>query len=103
MQSYLRLAALVMNLRLDHVETARPALLIALALLLGGCPTRQQMSQVDANMSREQAISIMGRPDGDRIVGDNEALTYSNRLMSGWSWDCADYQGRASEWNDVLS
>lgn len=62
-----------------------------LALLLGGCPTGSQMSQVDVGMGRDQVLSIMGRPDGDRVVGTSEALTYSNRLMSGWGWDRADY------------
>ena len=33
----------------------------------------------------------MGRPDGYNRAGNYEAMTYANRLMSGWSWDRADY------------
>ena len=41
-------------------------------------------------MSRSSAI--LGRPDGYGSAGDTEAMTYSNRLMPGWSWgDTADY------------
>ena len=52
----------------------------------------QQITQIDVGMSREQVIGILGRPDGYRSAGDTEAMTYSNRLMPGWSWgDTADY------------
>jgi hypothetical protein len=70
---------------------SRAGLLVSLILLLWGCPTGPQMSQVDVGMSRDQVLGIMGRPDGDRVVGTSEAMTYSNRLMSGWGWDRADY------------
>ena len=64
---------------------------VVAAFLLAGCATGEQISHIDVGMSREQVIGILGRPDGDRSVGDSEAMTYSNRLMSGWSWDRADY------------
>jgi len=41
------------------------------------------MSQLNVGMARDQVIGIMGRPDGDQVVGTSEAMTYSNRLMSG--------------------
>ena len=68
-----------------------PIVVVMATLLLAGCFTGQQVSQIDVGMSREQVIGIMGRPDGDRGAGNIEAMTYSNRLMSGWSWDRADY------------
>ena len=32
----------------------------------------------------------MGKPDGVRQSDNYEALGYTNRMMSGWSWDRAD-------------
>jgi hypothetical protein len=69
----------------------RPIVAILAGLVVGGCPTGEQMPRVDIGMTRPQAIDIMGSPDGDLVAGNAEALTYSNRLMSGWSWDRADY------------
>jgi len=74
------------------VRVVQTGLLVSLILLLGGCPTGPQMSRVDVGMGRDQVLGIMGKPDGDRVVGTSEAMTFSNRLMSGWSWDRADYQ-----------
>jgi hypothetical protein len=65
---------------------------ILAGILLGGCPSGEHMPQVNIGMTRPQAIDIMGSPDGDLVAGNTEALTYSNRLMSGWSWHRADYQ-----------
>jgi len=69
----------------------RNALFAAGALWLAGCTAGEQISKIDTGMGRQQVISIMGRPDGVRSLGNSEALTYSNRLMSGFSWDRADY------------
>ena len=43
-------------------------------------------------MNRDQVIDVMGVPDGEKAEGTYEALRYSNRLTSGWSWDKADYE-----------
>lgn len=42
-------------------------------------------------MSKAAVIAEMGQPDGYQTEGNAEALTYANRLMTGWSWDRADY------------
>jgi hypothetical protein len=69
-----------------------PIVVVMVAFLLAGCFAGQQITQIDAGMSREQVIGILGRPDAYRSAGDTEAMTYSNRLMPGWSWgDTADY------------
>ena len=49
------------------------------------------MSNIRAGMTKDQVITVLGRPDGFAQSGATEALTYSNRLMSGFSWDRADY------------
>lgn len=46
---------------------------------------------IQPGMTKGELIDIMGNPDGFRILGEQEVLTYTNRLISGWSWDRADY------------
>ena len=55
------------------------------------CPTGERMGDVRAGMTKDQVIAALGRPDGYAQSGSTEAFTYSNRLMSGFSWDRADY------------
>jgi hypothetical protein len=55
------------------------------------CATGERMGDVRAGMTKDQVIAVLGRPDGYAQSGSTEALTYSNRLMSGFSWDRADY------------
>jgi hypothetical protein len=43
-------------------------------------------------MDRQTVEKKMGRPDGFSEQDGYQVLTYKNRLMSGWSWDRADYQ-----------
>jgi hypothetical protein len=63
-----------------------------LALILSGCITGQQVrDKVREGMTKEQVISAMGNPDGFQRAGEFEALVFTNRLISGWSWDRADY------------
>jgi hypothetical protein len=42
-------------------------------------------------MSKQQVIDILGRPDGFRSSEHYEALTYTNKFISGWSWDRENY------------
>ena len=62
-----------------------------MALLLAGCVTGQQARQLGIGMARTEVVEIMGAPDGVQANGQTEVLKYSNRLMSGWSWDTTDY------------
>ncbi|KAB0672437.1 hypothetical protein F6V30_07705 [Oryzomonas sagensis] len=67
-------------------------LLGALALLQGGCATGEIVrTRIQEGMSKQQVISELGNPDGFQRSGEYEALLYSNRLISGWSWDRTDY------------
>jgi hypothetical protein len=63
-----------------------------LAVFLAACTTGEKMADVHEGMTKAQVISTLGQPDGFRRAGSTEALTYSDRLISGWSWDRADYQ-----------
>ena len=42
-------------------------------------------------MTKAQVEQILGGPDGFETSGTQEAYKYSKRMMSGWSWDQADY------------
>ncbi|OFW88767.1 MAG: hypothetical protein A3B66_02590 [Alphaproteobacteria bacterium RIFCSPHIGHO2_02_FULL_46_13] len=68
----------------------RMAVLI-LALLLSACVTGERITDIAPGMTSEQVSKIIGRPDGFRGVSDYTIYTYTNRLISGWSWDRADY------------
>jgi hypothetical protein len=60
-------------------------------ILLSACVTGELMTRVREGMSKEEVISALGNPDGFQRSGEYEALRYTNRLISGWSWDRADY------------
>jgi hypothetical protein len=36
-------------------------------------------------------VQLLGKPDGVKSNGNAEALTYADRLMSGFKWSRADY------------
>jgi hypothetical protein len=61
------------------------------ATLLVACITGDQVAQLRPGMSKDDVLAKMGNPDGFRRANNTEALIYANRLMSGWSWDRADY------------
>ena len=62
------------------------------ALLLSGCVTGDKVrGGIREGMTKDQVISTLGQPDGFKRSGDAEALQYTNRLISGWSWDRTDY------------
>ena len=69
----------------------RRLLVIALLAVATGCVTGERMQSVREGMSKDEVIGTLGNPDGFQRNGDYEALRYSNRLISGWSWDRADY------------
>ena len=47
------------------------------------------MATIREGLSKAEVIDILGSPDGFQRSGDYEALRYTNRLLSGWSWDRA--------------
>lgn len=77
---------------------------LTIALLLSACATGEKVrAQLQEGMSKQDVIAALGKPDGFQRTGDLEALTYKNRLVSGWSWDRADYtvilqNGRVVQW-----
>ncbi len=68
--------------------------LLIIALTVQGCVTiagDQIRSEIRPGTSKERVIEVLGQPDGFEIVDGKEVLTYTNRLMSVWSWDTTDY------------
>ena len=61
------------------------------ALAMAGCVTGEKAQGLKIGMDRQAAVKIMGRPGGDRVEDNSGALGWSKKLMSGWSWDRADY------------
>jgi len=86
------------------MKKARTALtLMVLAGLTGGCVTGQKMGDIHEGMSKSEVVSVLGNPDGYQRSGQYEALRYTDRLISGWSWNHTDYtvllrDGRVSEY-----
>lgn len=54
-------------------------------------------------MTPGQVSELLGRPDGQLQQGHQLSYQYTNRLISGWSFDRADYvavftDGRLTGW-----
>lgn len=61
------------------------------------------MRNIRVGMSKEEVRQMLGKPDGIRTVENHEVYIYSNRRMSGWNNDHADYNvvfeaGRVTEY-----
>lgn len=69
----------------------KPIILGLLALAFTGCTTGDRASEIELGMTPEQVIGVLGRPDGQSMQGSQLGYQYTNRLISGWSWDRADY------------
>ncbi|MGC3872392.1 hypothetical protein ACPF7Z_03855 [Halomonas sp. GXIMD04776] len=62
-----------------------------LAMALQGCATGEKAQNLREGMTKAEVVSQLGQPDGFKRDGEYEALQYTNRLISGWSWDRTDY------------
>lgn len=66
--------------------------LTCMLFVLIGCATGEKVrGGIREGMSKEQLIATLGQPDGFKRSGNEEALEYANRPISGWSWDRTDY------------
>jgi hypothetical protein len=63
----------------------------AVTLLLVGCTTGEKFSQLHPGMTKPQVISLLGNPKGYEQNGEYETLQYPGGLISGWSYDTADF------------
>ena len=67
------------------------SLLCIMLIAAVGCATGEKMTRLSPGMSQADVFGTLGRPDGFRTEGDFTVLKYTNRLISGWSYDRADY------------
>lgn len=67
------------------------------------CTTGERITNLREGLTKAEVIEMLGRPDGFQRSGDYEQLQYTNRIISGWSWDRADYLSNSEEmigwWN----
>ena len=66
-------------------------ILMMFCALVLSCAHGSKMKKLQPHMTRQQVLKTLGKPDGYQTHGDYEVLKYANKLMSGWSWDRADY------------
>ena len=68
-------------------------LVLAAAMLsiIAGCVTGDRMKRLTPGMSQNEVVKTLGRPDGFKAEGSYTILKWTNKLISGWSWDTADY------------
>ena len=78
-------------LRMRRSRQIGCAFLALITVLVASCVTGEKMSSLSPGMTKNQIIAKLGRPDGYQSEGDYEILRYTNKLVSGFSWDRADY------------
>jgi hypothetical protein len=90
---------LAVSHRRDYLQFSMKSLVLFLsccvAFVTSGCVTGEKLSSVSLGMSPPEVEKLMGRPNSmdsrkDGAVSIIEYV-YANRLMSGFSWDRADY------------
>jgi outer membrane protein assembly factor BamE (lipoprotein component of BamABCDE complex) len=69
----------------------RKMIYITIIVLISACATGERIVRLDPGMTKDQVVDVMGRPDGFKAQDGYEVFRYTNRLISGWSWDRADY------------
>ena len=65
--------------------------LLPILAAIAACTTGEKVSDLHEGMTREQVEKILGKPDGFQRNGEMVQYQYTNRLISGWGWDRADY------------
>jgi len=66
-------------------------ILFIFLITITGCATGEKVAQLSPGLSQVDVVGTLGRPDGFRTEDNYTILKYTNRLISGWSWDKADY------------
>jgi hypothetical protein len=87
------------NLRMTQIHVPKTqiapvwiAIIFLTTLVLPSCTTGENIRMsMRGGETREEVERMLGRPDGYQRQSNTEALIYSNRLITGWGWDRADY------------
>jgi len=88
---------------LMHKLTRSLLILCCSCSLLTGCVTGEKIQNISVGMTAGEVRQILGSPNGVRQIEGHEVYVYSNRLISGWSYDRADFNvifdnGRVTEY-----
>ena len=65
--------------------------IILTAFALASCVTGEKFSHLHPGMTKPEVISLLGNPKGYEQNGAYETLQYPGGLVSGWSYDSADF------------
>jgi hypothetical protein len=74
---------------MEHMK--KLSLFVLFLVFLAGCATGDSMSRIHPGMTKDEVTDILGNPDEYESQGEYEALKFTKRLLSGWSWNRADY------------
>lgn len=67
-------------------------LLLVCVITLTACATGERVARhLYPGADKGHVLQVMGKPDGYKQYNGLEVYIYSNRLISGWSWDTTDY------------
>ena len=66
-------------------------LFISTTFLLCGCGMSNKMVNFEYDDSKSYVINVLGKPDGKKLDGEYEPIRYTNKRISTWSNDKADY------------
>jgi hypothetical protein len=66
-------------------------ILLICCLALSACVTGEKFSRLRPGMTKPQVESLLGSPKGYAQTGADEVLQYPGGLISGWSYDTADF------------
>jgi SmpA/OmlA family protein len=67
------------------------AIIVLTAFAFTSCVTGEKFSQLHPGMTKAQVLSLLGNPKGYEQNGQDETLQYPGGLISGWSYDTADF------------
>ena len=73
----------------EHMK--KLSLFILLMVFLAGCATGDLTSRIHPGMTKDEVTDILGTPDEYESQGEYEAIKFTNRFVSGWFWNRADY------------
>jgi len=74
---------------MEHMK--KLSLLVLLLVFLAGCATGDLTSRIHPGMTKDEVTDILGTPDEYESQGEYEAIKFTNRFVSGWFWNRADY------------
>ena len=73
------------------MKTTLPIITVLSVLVLVSCFFGEQMHRISPMMEKADLEKTLGKPDGYKKDNNFEIYSYYNKMISGWSYDKADY------------